>query len=196
MTWFRPGPPQYQILLQSWAPPANRNSHRLPIKRHTKPHWIRLSSLRISWGHHRGQNCYKTLDKENVGCCQTTTARKTPATSHKTEQKPKLLSVDIFRWGSGLPQEGAGAKKFGMSLETTEIKLFWPDIPGFCWDIPAVPETFEKNIFVFNFWALNNFVKVTVILQSKFLGLFLAKSDTPVAAKLQRKSSGGIIVFL
>ena len=38
-----------------------------------------------------------------------------------------------------------GAKKFGMSLETREIKLFKRDMPGFCWDILAVPEKLEKN---------------------------------------------------
>ena len=68
------------------------------------------------------------------------------------EHKPKLSSPDMFRWGRGLPREGVGAKKFGMSLETREIKLFWRDIPGFCWDIPAVSEKFEKRKFVFNFW--------------------------------------------
>ena len=67
------------------------------------------------------------------------------------EPKPKLLSPDIFRLGRGLPREGVGAKKFGMSLETGEIKLFGRDIPGFCWDIPAVPEKFKKKKFVFNF---------------------------------------------
>ena len=51
--------------------------------------------------------------------------------------------------------KGWGAKKFGMSLETREIKLFWRDDPGFCWDIPAVPEKFEKQKFVFNFCLLN-----------------------------------------
>ena len=59
--------------------------------------------------------------------------------------EPKLLSPDIFWWGRGLPHEGVGAKKFGMSLETREITLLWWDIPGFCWDIPAVPEKFEKK---------------------------------------------------
>ena len=49
------------------------------------------------------------------------------------------------------PREGVGAKKFGMSLETREIKLFGRDIPGFCWDIPAVHEKFEKKKFMFNF---------------------------------------------
>ena len=44
--------------------------------------------------------------------------------------------------------KGWGAKKFGMSLEIREIKLFGQDIPGFCWDIPAVPEKFEKNVCV------------------------------------------------
>ena len=41
--------------------------------------------------------------------------------------------------------KGWGAKKFGMSLKTREIKLFRRDIPGFCWDIPAAPEKFEKK---------------------------------------------------
>ena len=72
----------------------------------------------------------------------------------KKEHKPKLLSPDIFRWGRGLPRERAGAKKSGMSLKTSEIKLFGRDIPGFCWDIPAAPEEFEKKKFVLNFWPL------------------------------------------
>ena len=37
-----------------------------------------------------------------------------------------------------------------MFLETREIKLFGRDIPGFCRDIPEVPEKFEKKKFVFN----------------------------------------------
>ena len=69
----------------------------------------------------------------------------------KKEPKPKLFGPDIFRWGRGLPREGVGAKKFGMSLETREIKLFvGRDIPGFCRDVPAVPEKIEKKKFVFN----------------------------------------------
>ena len=32
-----------------------------------------------------------------------------------------------------------------MSLETREIKIIWRDIPGFWWDIPAVPEEFESS---------------------------------------------------
>ena len=64
----------------------------------------------------------------------------------KNEPKPKLLGPDIFRWGGVLPREGVGAKKFGMSLETREIKLFWRDIPGFCWDIPVTrAEVWAKN---------------------------------------------------
>ena len=68
----------------------------------------------------------------------------------KKEPKPKLLSPHIFWWGGGLPREGVGAKKFGMSLETQGIKLFWRDIPGFCRDIPEAPEKFEKKMFGFN----------------------------------------------
>ena len=65
-------------------------------------------------------------------------------------QSPRVSSRAIFWWGGGLPREGVGAKKFGMSLETQAIKLFWRDIPGFCRDIPEAPEKFEKKMFGFN----------------------------------------------
>ena len=68
----------------------------------------------------------------------------------KNEPKPKLFGPDIFRWSRGLPRERVGAKKFDTSLETREIKLFGRDIPGFCRDIPELPEKFEKKKFVFN----------------------------------------------
>ena len=41
--------------------------------------------------------------------------------------------------------KGWGPKKFGMPLETREIKVFLRDIPGFCRDIPEAPEKFEKK---------------------------------------------------
>ena len=68
----------------------------------------------------------------------------------KKSTNPNFLSLDIVRWGGGIPREGVGAKKFGMPLETREIKLFWRDIPGFCRDIPDVPKKLEKKKFVFN----------------------------------------------
>ena len=61
---------------------------------------------------------------------------------------------DILRWGGCLPREKVEAEKFGMSLETRETKLFRRDIPGFCRDIPEVPEKFEKQKFVFKFRSL------------------------------------------
>ena len=82
------------------------------------------------------------------------TMRITHVSGTKKEPKPQLLSPDIFWWGRGLPREGVGAKKFGMSLEAQGIKLFWRDIPGFCRDIPEAPEKFEKKLFGFNFWPL------------------------------------------
>ena len=36
----------------------------------------------------------------------------------KAGAQDQLLGLDIFRWGRGLPREGVGAKKFGMSLES------------------------------------------------------------------------------
>ena len=70
----------------------------------------------------------------------------------KKEPKPKLFGPDIFGWGRGLPHEGVGAKKFGMSFVTQVNQTFWRDMPGFCRDIPRIPEKFEKNICV-QFWA-------------------------------------------
>ena len=64
--------------------------------------------------------------------------------------QPKFCGPDIFGWGGGLPREGVGAKKFGMSFETHGSQTFWRDIPGFWWDIPGVPKKFEKKKFVFN----------------------------------------------
>ena len=57
--------------------------------------------------------------------------------------------------------------KFGMFLETRETKLFWPNIPGFCWDIPAVPEKFEKQKFVFN--SLPLIMLVPLVSQDVFI---------------------------
>ena len=59
--------------------------------------------------------------------------------------RTQTFESGYFPWGRGLPRQAVGAKKLSMSLETREIKLFWRDIPGFCWDIPAVPEKFEKK---------------------------------------------------
>ena len=44
--------------------------------------------------------------------------------ARRKEPKPKLFGPDILRRGKGLRHEEVGAKKFGMSLETREIKLF------------------------------------------------------------------------
>ena len=101
----------------------------------------------------------------------------------KKEHKPKLLSPDIFRWGGGLPHEGVGAKKFGMALETREIKLSWRDIQGFCWDIPEVPEKFEKKRFVFNFRSLT----LEIILKQTAVGSLLE----PVVPRSPRESFRG-----
>ena len=59
----------------------------------------------------------------------------------------QTFECGYFPFGRGLPREGVGAKKFGMSLETREIKHFFfcRDIPKFCRDIPEVPEKFEKK---------------------------------------------------
>ena len=93
-------------------------------------------------GHALSSSCRKRVVEFKGGSRHLSGTRKEP--------KPTLLSPDIFRWGGGLPREGVGAKKFGMPLETREIKLFWRDIPGFRRDIPEAPEKFEKKKFGLN----------------------------------------------
>ena len=56
--------------------------------------------------------------------------------------RSQIFGPDIFRWGGGLPREGVGAEKFGMSFATEGNRIFWPDITG-------VAEKIEKTI-VFN----------------------------------------------
>ena len=63
----------------------------------------------------------------------------------KKEPKPKLLGPIFSSGVGGLLREGVGAKKFGMSLETRETKVFGRDTPGLCRDIPEAPEKFEKK---------------------------------------------------
>ena len=75
----------------------------------------------------------------------------------KKEPKPNLFGPDIFGWGGGLPREGVGAKKFGMSFKTQGIcQTFWRDIPGFWRDIPGAPEKCDKKRFLFNSRSLKS----------------------------------------
>ena len=76
----------------------------------------------------------------NSRCSQETAQQTRFISGKKKEHKPKLLGPDIFWWGGGLPREGVGAKKFGMSLETQENH------------IPGAPEKLEKSLF--NSWPL------------------------------------------
>ena len=54
----------------------------------------------------------------------------------ENEPKPKLLGPNIFGLGGGLPREGVGAERFGMSFE-----------------LGGARKVREKNS-VFNYWTL------------------------------------------
>ena len=67
-----------------------------------------------------------------LGAVHTSDERASLGDTNLREEKgtrTQTFGPDIFRWGGGLPREGVGAKKFGMSLESREIKLFGRDIP-------------------------------------------------------------------
>ena len=92
----------------------------------------------------------------------------------KKEHKPKLLSQDIFRWGGCLPCEGVGAKKFGMPLETREIKLFFPGYPGI---LPGYPggdrKVWEKKACAqFSSPKISSLISHETLELVRILGLF------------------------
>ena len=62
--------------------------------------------------------------------------------------------------------------------------------------IPLRPKLLQKNSLQRRCLGAINFVKITKesLYKANSLACFLAKRDTPVAATLQRKSSGGIIL--
>ena len=60
---------------------------------------------------------------------------------HGKRAQTKLLSPDIFRWGSDLPREGVGAKKFGMSLETRKSNF----LGGLSWDFAGISRRCLKS---------------------------------------------------
>ena len=104
-----------------------------------------------------------------------------PLSGTKKEPKPKLLSSDISGVVGVFHMRG-GAQKFGMSLKTREIKLFWRDIPGFCWDIPAVPEKLEKNVCV-------QFLTPTLLKDAREQAAQLRAAQVASTALLQKRIS-------
>ena len=70
---------------------------------------------------------------------------------HEKRAQTQTFESGYFPVGRGLPCEGMRAKKFGMSLETREIKLYWQDISGFCWDVPAAPKSLRNKSLCLSF---------------------------------------------
>ena len=69
----------------------------------------------------------------------------------KRNPNPNFL-VRIFSSGVGVFHvNGWGPKSSIRPSKPGKSNFFGRDIPGFCRDIPGVPEKFEKKRFVFNF---------------------------------------------
>ena len=62
----------------------------------------------------------------------------------KKEPKPKRSGCPWLGWGSST-RGGGGAKSSVCPSKPGKSNLFGRDMPGFCRDIPAVPEKFEKK---------------------------------------------------
>ena len=70
------------------------------------------------------------------------------------KKEPKLFGPDVFGWGGGLPREGVGAKKFGMSFKPRETKLFGGISQDFAGISRGRPKSLKKKRCVFNFRSL------------------------------------------
>ena len=57
----------------------------------------------------------------------------------------KLLCPDIFWWGGGLSREGVGPKGSACPSKPRKTKHLGGVSRDFGWDIPGVPEKFEKE---------------------------------------------------
>ena len=69
----------------------------------------------------------------------------------------------FLRWGRGLPRKGVGAKKFGMPLETREIKLFGGISRDFAGFSRNPPKSFEKKSLCSIFGPYLGVQKVTLV---------------------------------
>ena len=88
--------------------------------------------------HENAHECVRTNAPESVH-------ERYASLRHEKGTQTQVFESDIFWWGGGLPREGVGTKKFGMSLETWETNFFLQGVPGFCWDIPGAPESLRKR---------------------------------------------------
>ena len=61
----------------------------------------------------------------------------------KKAPKPKLFGPDILGWVGGLPREGVGAKKFGMSFETQGNQTLCGIYPGI---LPGISQGCPKSL--------------------------------------------------
>ena len=66
------------------------------------------------------------------------------------------------------------------------------------YSVPSQPKLLQKNSLQRKCFGAINFVKITKesLYKANSLACFVAKRDTPVAATLQKKSSGGIIFVI
>ena len=62
------------------------------------------------------------------------------------EHKLKLLGPDIFWWGGGLPREWGGGSKVRYAAVCPGNQTFDGMSSDCCWDIPGVPENFERKV--------------------------------------------------
>ena len=75
--------------------------------------------------------------------CRLHNHRQQRTSGKRQEAKPELSGPDTLWWGRGLPREGVGAKKFGMTFQTKGNRVFAGislDFAGISWSCQKVWE--------------------------------------------------------
>ena len=81
-------------------------------------------------------------------------SKKNKERKDREEHKPKHLSPDVSGGVGVFHVKGWGPKSSVCPSKPGKSNFFGAisHIPGFCRDIPELPEKFERNKYVFNFW--------------------------------------------
>ena len=74
------------------------------------------------------------------------------AENHIYQARKRNPNLNFFGGVGVFHMKGWGGQKVRYVPRNQGKQAFWRDISGFCWDIPAVPERFEKKRSLFGDW--------------------------------------------